>query len=269
MRSRLADQCGGLVIACGSWRQGTKIVVQSNAASQAARCRETRSKAAPFARRLVCPFPRETPGARPTCRDAQRLRDLRLAERCEASWRIAREPGCEPLPSVRIATTGGRPAAQHAAINPPQPRLSSSGCGASTRHVPEPATSSRVPMGNACHCACRSLTFKVEHPATGEQRNAPPPRSAPHRAPAGADRLRDRGKSARPASHAGTLQGRVNAAPVAWHQDTRFRRRCAQGPYRRQPPPDRCCGSSATRAACRTHRRLVSQAIMAFPSRAC
>ena len=136
---------------------------------------------------------------------------------------------------VRTATTGGRPAAQHAAINPPQPRLSSSGCGASTRHVPDPATSSRVPVGSARHCACRSLTFNVGHPAAGERRNAPPPRSAPHQAPAGADRSRDRGKSARPASHGGTPPGQANAAPAAWHQDTRSRRRCAPGPCRRQP----------------------------------
>ena len=40
----------------------------------------------------------------------------------------------------------------------------------------------------------------MEHPAAGERRNAPPPRSALHPAPAGADRSRDRGRSARPAS---------------------------------------------------------------------
>ena len=90
-------------------------------------------------------------------------------------------------------------------------------------------------MGSARHCACRSLTFNMEHPAAGERRNAPPPRSALHQAPAGADRLRDHGKSARSASHDGTLPGQENAAPGAWHQDTRSRPRCEQGPYRRQP----------------------------------
>ena len=40
--------------------------------------------------------------------------------------------GWEPVPSVSIRTVGGRPAATHAAIKPPHPKLSSSECSAST-----------------------------------------------------------------------------------------------------------------------------------------
>ena len=65
-------------------------------------------------------------------------------------------PGCDRLPSVRITTRGGRAAAQHAAISPPQPRLSSSGCGARIRQAPAPITSSSDPIGRARQRSCSS-----------------------------------------------------------------------------------------------------------------
>ena len=95
-----------------------------------------------------CPAGRGKPAAPAASQDAPTAARASLARTVRSRpGGKARECGWEPAPSVKIATSGARPAATHAAIRPPQPRLSSSGCGASTRPVPGPMMSSRQPIG--------------------------------------------------------------------------------------------------------------------------
>ena len=98
----------------------------------------------------------------------------------------------------RLPAASGQPTTQRA-IRPPQPRLSSSGCGARIRQVPLPMISSRpptgrraTPRGNPRPCSCgHRRAGVIGEPGRG-------PRSAPRRERAGADRWTDRGRSARP-----------------------------------------------------------------------
>ena len=212
-------------------------------------------------------FAQEHQPLRREAQDADRLRCLGLAQCRQLRRRI--EFGCRVrlLPSVRITTSGGRAAAQQAAISPPQPRLSSSGCGARMRQVPAPITSSSDPIGSARQRSCSSPAVIIAQSGRVCLRNMPPPRSGHRPALAGEDRCRDRGIPARPGCRGGTPPGQASAAPGAWHQGTPPRPRCVRALRRRLRAPDRRCGLLRSVAAWRTQRRLVSQAIMALPRR--
>ena len=150
------------------------------------------------------------------------------------------DPGCDRLPSVRIATTGGRAAAQQAAIRPPQPRLSSSGCGARIRQVPSPITSSSVPIGSlASAAAIRPADHAPAHGGSRRTRCF-----GQHLIRRGLPQIgrRGRGRCVLPGCRGGTPIVPASAAPTASHRGTPPRPRCCARPTRPPPRPGSALG---------------------------
>src|SRR5271168_4732750 len=109
--------------------------------------------------------------------------------------------GCEPVPSLTMTTRTGRPSACASAINPPQARLSSSGCGAMTTSPPSPSRSANVANANerAASRASPAFTFLSTDPSKKLRSEAPTRLrwSERGRDPAGEGRSQDRAKCAR------------------------------------------------------------------------